>query len=348
MPISSEEGGRVEFISPPDIAWPGKAACAKSRQAMSQSRSLSRLAWIALFFNLGVIVWGAYVRASGSGAGCGSHWPLCNGAVIPDTRLSKTAIEFAHRVTSGGSLIFSAAIAWLGVRGYAKGSRVRKASLGVLGFTLSEALIGAGLVLFNYVEHDRSMGRVISICLHLSNTFMLLAALSLTAWWSSYPPRDLPRGRAPRKFSRLSALSLLITTLLGVTGAITALGDTLFQATSLASGLAQDFHPASHFILRLRAIHPFLAVGAAGLLFYFAEHATETVEVLAPGNTAVKKLANLLKGLVVFQLGLGAINLLLLAPTALQLAHLFVAESLWVTLVLMAVAGRDACEGSVC
>jgi heme A synthase len=314
----------------------------------SNPSQLARLAWSALFFNLGVIVWGAYVRASGSGAGCGSHWPLCNGVVIPDTTLSKTAIEFAHRVTSGGSLIFSVAIAWLGVRSYPKGSRVRKASWGVLGFTLSEALIGAGLVLFSYVEHDRSIGRVVSICLHLSNTFMLLAALSLTAWWSTYPATLRPRTQAPAKLRRLSWLALALTTFLGVTGAITALGDTLFQSTSLASGLAQDFHPASHFILRLRAIHPFLAVVTAGLLFFFAELAIETAEVHgSSAQSLVRKLSNLLKGLVAFQLGLGALNLLWLAPTSLQLAHLFVAESLWVALVLTVTASWAACESTV-
>jgi heme A synthase len=327
---------------------------------MSRNTTLARLAWGTLIFNLAVIVWGAFVRASGSGAGCGSHWPLCNGSVIPDVTLSKTAIEFAHRVTSGGSLILSAAIAWLGVRQNAKGSRVRRAALGVLGFTLSEAVIGAGLVLLDYVEHDKSVGRVISISLHLSNTFMLLAALSLTAWWSSFaPPARVatrkgatiaphaamrPAARAPSRLTRLMWISLAVTTLVGMTGAITALGDTLLQSGSIAGGLVQTLSATSHFLLKLRVIHPFLAVATAALLFYFAETVAESVPAGNAEGARARRLTLVLKTLVALQIALGATNLLLHAPMGLQLAHLFLAECLWISLVLVSVAAMSAFE----
>lgn len=321
---------------------------------MSQFPPKSRfplLAWGSLLFNLGVIVWGAYVRASGSGAGCGSHWPLCNGEILPDTGLSKTAIEFAHRITSGGCLILAVAIAWLGVRRFPRGYAVRQGAIAVLGFTLAEALIGAGLVLLRYVEQDQSVGRVLSICLHLCNTFLLLAAISLTAWWSSYSPQfRIPRrvaGTPLSRSARFALISVAGTLLLGVTGAVTALGDTLFPATSLAQGMSQDFGSASHFLLRLRVIHPFLALLAGAWLFYFSEVALETQAQRGVDSARrVSRLALGLKALVVLQLGVGMVNLLFLAPIPLQLIHLGVAEVLWVVLTLLAAHTVQKPEGA--
>ena len=60
-------------------------------------RLLTRFAWFTVFYNVLVILWGALVRASGSGAGCGNHWPLCNGQVIPVSPGWHTVIEFTHR-----------------------------------------------------------------------------------------------------------------------------------------------------------------------------------------------------------------------------------------------------------
>ncbi len=252
------------------------------------------------------------MRASGSGAGCGSHWPLCNGEIVPHTGLLTTAIEFAHRISSGACLILAVAVAWVGRREYAAKSPVRKASAAVLGFTLSEALIGAGLVLLRYVDKDQSLGRAVSICLHLSNTFLLLASLALTAWWSTYEPQYRASRTTPIR--RLAFTALLATTLLGITGALTALGDTLFHATSLSTGMGQDFAPASHFLLKLRILHPALALGTAALLFYFADSASELRL-----DARAAKLTTLLKTLVAAQLLLGLVNLVLLAPVALQL-----------------------------
>lgn len=292
---------------------------------------LPRLAWGTLIFNLAVIVWGAYVRASGSGAGCGSHWPLCNGEIIPHTGLLTTAIEFVHRVSSGACLLLAAAIAYVGYREHPAGSVVRRASFATLGFTLSEALIGAGLVLLRYVDKDQSVGRAVSICLHLTNTFALLASLALTAWWSTYSPRYELHKTA--RLWRTGIASLAATTALAITGAVTALGDTLFPARSLTAGMAQDLAGASHFLLKLRVAHPMIAVGTAVLVFVFAEMAQERKPL---------RVATWLKGLIAAQLVAGVLNLILLAPVALQLTHLAIAESLWVALVLTFAAALEA------
>src|SRR5262245_62215656 len=68
-------------------------------------KAFIRFAWLTLGITIVVIVWGAVVRATGSGAGCGSHWPLCNGVVVPRSPSMATLIELGHRLTSGLALL---------------------------------------------------------------------------------------------------------------------------------------------------------------------------------------------------------------------------------------------------
>src|SRR6266545_7603351 len=105
-------------------------------------------AWAALGYNLFVIVWGAYVRASVSGDGCGSHWPLCNGEIIPSVGQTKTLIELTHRLSSGLALLMVVGLVAWAWRAYPKKHMVRQAAMFSLLFILTEALVGAGLVLF--------------------------------------------------------------------------------------------------------------------------------------------------------------------------------------------------------
>ena len=303
---------------------------------------LNRWTWTALAFNILVIIWGAYVRASGSGAGCGSHWPLCNGAIIPVVR-GATAIEFAHRVTSGFCLVLAIWIAYLGRRSFEKGNRIRTAALSVLGFTVAEALLGAALVLLGYVEFDRSLGRAISIALHLSNTFALLGSLTLTAWWTTppeaiqLPPVILPevknREQKEAQLQRLMRVSLVFTFILALTGALTALGDTLFKAPSLIEGMRYDLQSQSHFLVKVRVFHPFFAIAAGAIVFFLADLSSNL-----RSSGVIQKLSTGLKAIVALQLCVGGVNLILMAPTALQLIHLGLATLLWVVLLLLVTA----------
>lgn len=274
-----------------------------------------------------VVLWGAYVRASGSGAGCGSHWPLCNGEVIPVAPRIATIIEFTHRMMSGVALVGVIAL-WLWSRANsARGSRVRRMALASLVFLITEALLGAGLVLFNYVDKDQSVGRAFYLSLHLINTLLLLGALVLTAWFS----RGVEQTSARR--SSLVVTALPIAILVSVTGAIAALGDTLFPATSLAQGFHRDFSTAANFLLRLRVLHPALAILAA---CYFVTVSVLVLRSKQPSRLAAKlTVAVLILALV--QLCAGALNLLLLAPVWMQITHLLIADSLWLGLVLLAV-----------
>jgi heme A synthase len=285
-------------------------------------------AWGIVAWNLLVILWGAFVRASGSGAGCGSHWPLCNGEVLPDASQVHTLIEFTHRLMSGLTLLLVIALAVWAFRAYPKRHAVRLGATFSTVFIFTEALIGAGLVLFRLVADDASVFRAVSMSVHLINTFVLLAFLTLTAWWASGGPVLNLRGRGA--IAWLCALSLLVTLVLAVSGAVAALGDTLFPVSSLASGIQQDFSSTAHLFVRLRVLHPLLAVADACLVLLVA-----VVAGLRRPRLWVRRCALLLVVLIVVQLGAGLLNLALLAPVWLQLLHLLLADMVWLALVLL-------------
>jgi cytochrome c oxidase assembly protein subunit 15 len=296
--------------------------------------SLARYCRFVLAYNLAVILWGAYVRATGSGAGCGSHWPSCNGEAVPLGRSAAAWIEYSHRVSSGLVLVFAAVLAVWAFRAAPKGHPVRRGAILAVAFTLSEAAVGAGLVLFKLVAHDESLAHALAIGAHLLNTLLLLAALAMvthaaggTGVAGAAPRshwRHLPAGLR----WRLSA-ALAGTMALAATGAVAALGDTLFPAASLRQGLAQDLSPASHLLLRLRTVHPLLAVAVGIYLLWLCN---EAVAAAAP---AARPWAGRLRFLVLAQAAVGVLNIGLLAPLWLQLGHLLLADLLWIALVLL-------------
>jgi len=299
--------------------------------ATTRFRAFSR---VVLLATLGVILFGAYVRASGSGAGCGSHWPTCNGEVIPRPKSIATVIEFTHRATSGViSLLVGAQLVWA-LRLFGRGHRVRKAAVWSAVLLVSEALIGAGLVLFELVAHDASLARAASISAHLVNTFLLLGSLTLTGFWASDGEGAAPAMRRMPGVTTPIAAALLALVLVGTTGAVTALGDTLFPASSLTSGMASDFSSTAHLFQRLRAVHPALAVLAAGYLVYVAAAAQATSARLRGPARAVSRL-------VYLQLAVGVLNLWLLAPVGTQLLHLLMADLLFIALVRLGAASLE-------
>ena len=292
--------------------------------------SFSKFAWATLFFNLLVVLWGAYVRASGSGAGCGAHWPLCNGEVIPQAPQMKTLVEFTHRLSSGLALLLVVGLVVWAWRAYPKGSPVRLGAGLAMFFMITESLVGAMLVLFRWVALDQSVERVYSVSVHLVNTFLLLGSITLTAWWASGGAPVRLRGRQTRSLVIFGAAFIGIL-LVGVSGAITALGDTLFPAGSLAEGIRQDFVATAHFLVRLRVIHPLLSVS---LGVYLA--ATAYFWPTQPGERRLQGLRRALIAVVMLQLAAGAVNVVLLAPVWMQLVHLLLADTVWILLVLFA------------
>lgn len=287
---------------------------------------LRRFAWGVLAYNLAVILWGAYVRATGSGAGCGSHWPLCNGTIVQPSPTTATLIEYSHRLTSGLALVLVAALAGWTYRITPKGHPARLGAAAAVFFMLTEAALGAGLVLFRLVADNATMARAMFVGAHLVNTFILLKALALTAWWLEGGARAA-LGRRPMAAAVLIGLGLGVL-LTGASGAVAALGDTLYPSGSFTEGLRADLSATSHALIRLRVWHPAIAVtvGALALLL--------TPRLVEPADAVGQRLGRALIVAVGAQLIAGLVNVLLAAPVWMQMVHLLVADLVWVTFVL--------------
>jgi len=290
-------------------------------------RGFARYAWAVLALNVAVVLWGAVVRATGSGAGCGSNWPLCNGEVIPTSPTVHKLIEFTHRAMTGADLAMVALLVAWAFRAFPKRHPARTGAILSAVFLISEALIGAGLVLFGQVGSNASASRAGWLSGHLLNTLTLLAVVALTAWWGMGNPPVRLRGGA----ALLAGVSLLAVALLGISGVIAALGDTLFPAPSLATGLAMDFDPAASFWLRLRLLHPPIAAAVSLWLTVYALWSIARRSELRPR-------AFLMLGLVGAQILAGVTNLLLLAPVWMQIVHLLLADLVWISLVILCAA----------
>jgi heme a synthase len=292
--------------------------------------ALQKLSVASLVFTLAVIVWGAFVRVTGSGAGCGSHWPTCNGEVLPRAQSSATMIEFTHRVTSSLALLFVVVVLVMARRSLPKGHAGRAMAWWSLFFMLTEAAVGAGLVLFEYVAGDTSIARGYWMATHLVNTFLLVASMTLTTFFAYHDPPAgalLPRVRASGVSVAWIGVSVVAFLVTGVTGAIAALGDTLFPANTFLEGAMLDLDPQAHVFLRLRALHPFAAVLTTMVLLYLASL------VMRVGSPVAERAARLLGIAVMAQVALGVVNLLLAAPGALQLVHLASADLAWMSFV---------------
>ena len=291
--------------------------------------SLARFAWLTLAWNVVVILWGAFVRATGSGAGCGAHWPLCNGEVVPRAPMIDTMVEFTHRLTSGAALVLVFILAVWVFRERSKGHPARRAAIASVVLILVEAAVGAALVLFGLVADNDSVARALFMAGHLANTFMLLAALTLTAHWCG---TGAPLRRdALRRDGWVFALAFLALLLVGKSGAIAALGDTLYPAQSLLAGLAQDLSPTASVLVRLRILHPLLAVAGTLAVAFAAARALQTTT-----EASVRRWAWAAALLALVQMGAGLLNLVLLAPVWMQIVHLLLADAVWIALVLLA------------
>ncbi|MGE5361168.1 MAG: COX15/CtaA family protein [Bacteroidales bacterium] len=295
---------------------------------------LSRFARAVLAFNLGVIAWGAYVRATGSGAGCGAHWPLCNGEIVPRAPSVEMIVEFSHRVSSGLALLSVVTLAVVVWRRLPAGHPARRYAAGACVFMLTEAAVGAALVLFRLVADNASMARAMFMSVHLLNTFVLLAFLTLTAYWLS--PAHVNSSAARRGVAVASgktrALAWLAVgaaglVMVGISGAVAALGDTLYPSGSLAAGLAADLSTTSHLLIRLRVLHPTIAITVGVLVIAGAFR----VRGASPGSVPAAAVA----GFAALQMVAGVANVLLLAPVWMQMVHLLIADAVWISYVIM-------------
>jgi cytochrome c oxidase assembly protein subunit 15 len=291
----------------------------------------ARFSWIVLAYSVAVILFGAVVRITGSGAGCGQHWPTCQGEVLHLPKSTATAIELTHRVTSGLSVVFVVALAVAAFRRFPKGHASRRAAVASVVFIFTESLVGAALVLLELVGKNTSVARAAVMGVHLVNTSFLTAALALTAWTATRP--------APKSWMPSCGLDwALIGGLVGavvvsITGAVTALGDTLYPVETtkgFAERLAADQGASASFFERGRAVHPLVAILVAATLLLVIQR-TRAIRPHPPVESA----ARLASVLVFAQVGAGVVNIWLSAPAAMQVLHLGIATALWLSLVLL-------------
>lgn len=276
-------------------------------------RSLTRYAWFVLVFNVVVILLGAVVRATGSGAGCGRSWPGCHGTFVPPLE-GDTAIEYSHRAVSGVALVLVLVLVVLVWRVTQKGHPARLgAGLSMIAI-VGEALIGAMIVLAEWVAHDDSTARVVAVPLHLVNTLFLLAVLTLTVFWIGGGPR-LRWSEAASTIRRWITGAGIGLVALAATGAVTALADTLFPKGGDLSG-------EEHFLTTLRVVHPILALGLLALAWFVVSR--------DPGSRKLLGSVPLLVGLLAIS---GVVNVMLGVPLWTQLLHLALADLVWITFV---------------
>jgi heme A synthase len=268
---------------------------------------------------------------------------LCNGEVVPRAPGIETIIELTHRATSGVALLLVVALVVWAFRSRPRGHAARPAALWSLIFMLSEAAVGAGLVLFELVADNQSMARALFVATHLFNTFLLLAALTLTARFASGGAPFRLRGQGTLGGGLLLGFFTLL--LSGVSGAVAALGDTLFPAVSLAQALEQDLSPTAHLLIRLRIFHPAIAIAAGAIVLSMSLKLLKTRRLPETSRYALWT-----GGLVFVQVLAGAVNVLLLAPVWLQVVHLLLADLLWIAFLLLgasALAAKAPCLDSV-
>lgn len=283
-------------------------------------------------YTLFVILFGAVVRITGSGAGCGQHWPTCHGEVAHLPQSVETLIEMTHRLTSGLCMVFVVGLAVWTFRAFAAGHMARRAAVLSCVFMLVEALVGAALVLLELVGLNDSWRRAAVMALHLINTCALMFWI-VVAWWTSRPERGarLRLGVA----SRVLPWGAVVIVGVSAAGAVTALGDTLYPVEageSLGRVVEQASSGGAHFLEQLRGFHPLLAVlGAAFLLQQ------------ALSLNAARGLRLTIFGTVVLQIALGFFNIYLMAPGWMQVLHLAVANLLWIFWTL---AWLQACSPS--
>ena len=288
------------------------------------TRGVQSWAWATLAFFVVVVLEGAVVRATSSGAGCGDHWPLCNGEVLPHHPRVATLIEFTHRSLTGFSTaMFAVLITWT-FRATRKGHPARTASVVAGILLLTEAALGAVLVLGHYVEQNASAARVLVQGVHFTNTMLLLAATTAVAVLLR-PARKVV---AQSRLRLPMIVALLATIVTGATGSVAALADTIFPSPSLGAALAADFAADSPLLIRMRWMHPASSALVVLCVVVLAlGYSRQGYRVIALGLTT-----NLIAQVVI-----GCLDVLLLAPTTVQVLHLFSADIFWIMLVALAV-----------
>lgn len=295
----------------------------------------AKYAWFVVAYNIIVVLWGVFLRASKSGDGCGMHWLTCHGEVLPTAPQFKTVIEFTHRLMSAADglvmlvLLVGAFFVWRKSRSGTAKSTLKMAAIAFF-FVLTEGALGAGLVLTGNTAETLTPARPFWMAAHLINTFILLAFLVLTARSSSGGARL--KFRIEPKYLAGLAAGVIAIFIVGISGSIAALSSMIFPSGTLSEGMAKDFSETSHILLRLRLLHPITAILTSVFVIFLSGWLAKE----RTGNAKVTRWSNILSILVLAQIAFGAATLLTLAPIVMQLGHLLFADLIWMSFVMFA------------
>ncbi len=266
--------------------------------------AFAKYAWFALAYNLVVIIWGVFLRASHSGDGCGQHWLTCQGEIVPSAPELKTVIEYSHRLTTGLAFIVVLVLAIWAFKRFGRGACVRRAAAASLIFIVIESLIGAGLVLTGNTADNWTPSRPYWAIGHLINTFLLLAAISLTVWFANGRHLSV---KVSRNVGWLLLLAVAGIFVVGSSGSLAALSNMLFPSSSIIEGVTRDFSGDSPGLVRFRVSHPIVSI----LIGIFLIYVSGRLRSLAPERPGVARWSNVLSILVLVQFASGAATLLL-------------------------------------
>ena len=274
-----------------------------------------------LLLSIASILAGAFVRATGSGDGCGATWPTCKGKIIPALSDTSELIEFSHRSVSGVLLVVTLII-FAKTRKYQKDSLVRIITNYLTFFVIFEALIGAVIVIFEWVGLNSSLPRIIAVPIHLVNTFGLLGSYAILYKILQDDLQNI-KNMFNKNFLLISSLFLLS----GATGSITALADVLFPSASFIEGFLADFDRTSEVLTRLRILHPIISSTLSIVLYVYA------TGIRKKYNVSVKQLQTL----ILIAVFLGVINVLSNIVLPLSILHLAIADFLWISYIYVSI-----------
>ena len=274
-----------------------------------------------LLLSIASILAGAFVRATGSGDGCGATWPTCKGKIIPALSDTSELIEFSHRSISGVLLVVTLII-FAKTRKFQKESLVRTVTNYLTFFVIFEALIGAVIVIFEWVGLNSSLPRIIAVPIHLVNTFGLLGSYAILYKILQDDLQNI-KNMFNKNFLLISSLFLLS----GATGSITALADVLFPSASFVEGFLADFDRTSEVLTRLRILHPIISSTLSIVLYVYA------TGIRKKYNVGVKPL----QILILIAVFLGVINVLSNIVLPLSILHLAIADFLWISYIYVSI-----------
>ena len=278
---------------------------------------INKLSLYGLVVSVFSIIAGAIVRATGSGDGCGASWPTCNGDIIPELDTPSELIEFSHRSVSGVLLIITLIIFVKSFKDEVP-TLQKKIIWSLTFFVLLEALIGAVIVIYEWVGMNSSVPRIIAVPLHLVNTFGLLGAYTLLFHLTRNSKTTLNNF-----FDRGFKIGLFLFLLSGATGSIAALADVIFPSESFITGLAEDFDTNSEVLTRLRILHPIVASALSLYLYSEANRLQNEYQVITKN----------IKLLILLGVLLGVSNVISNIILPLSILHLLMADLLWILYV---------------